>query len=79
MMQIYGVHLVELDEGVKHLMVVNAIESGDPPINWKDDDRKHQAILLPILAFVFMNGGAAGESKYMKFHNSRLFNLFICL
>lgn len=59
--KIHGANLIELEESTKQLMLVNAVPT-DPPLNWSDEIRKQQAILLPVLSLIFMSGGSAPEN-----------------
>ncbi len=57
--------MVELDESSgKQYMLVNEIEyKPNVNLNWREEEKKHQTLLLPILSVIFMNGGAITEGK----------------
>lgn len=46
-------------------MLVNDLEYNyNIPLNWPENEKNQQMLLLPILTVIFMNGGTISESKF---------------
>ncbi|KAK7602186.1 hypothetical protein V9T40_009627 [Parthenolecanium corni] len=65
---IYGLAVIEIDENVKQYLLVNEIEHNPlVPPNWSESQKNEQALLLPVLAVIFMNGGSIPEGELWTF------------
>ncbi|XKL61292.1 hypothetical protein PGB90_008349 [Kerria lacca] len=66
--KVYGLELIELNENVKYYMLVNDLEYNyNIPLNWPENEKNQQMLLLPILTVIFMNGGTISEMELWSF------------
>lgn len=63
--QVYGLGVREIDESVKQYLLVNEVEHHpEVPLNWSESQKNEQALLLPVLSVIFMNGGSIPEGNF---------------